>query len=255
MIPVRGVVLAIVAAPTVVLLLGALSSRWFFPHPWPESLTFDHVVEIAGAATTRRALGTGLLVGMAVSLLSLVLAWPTAQILARRQVPGRAAIAAVLLLPSLLPPVGLAIGIDVMLLRAHLAGTIAGVIVAHLVPTMPYVVASLTAGFARHDRLIEAQAASLGASDRQRLLLVTLPAMRRTILVAAALGVVVSWSQYLLTVLAGSGKVVTITILLFNALSGANPSTIGVLALAAAAPAIVLVVIAGRHAVEPMVGR
>jgi putative spermidine/putrescine transport system permease protein len=122
------------------------------------------------------------------------------------------------------------------------------VVAAHLVPTIPYVTAVLTAGFVRHDRRLEAQAAVLGASDRQRLRLVTLPAMRGALVVAGALGFSISWSQYLLTVLVGSGRVITITMLLFAALSGGNPSTIGVLALVAAAPAAVLLVAAGTHA-------
>ena len=131
-------------------------------------------------------------------------------------------------------------------LRVGVAGSSFGVVVAHLVPVLPYVVVTLAAGFARHDRLLEAQAAVLGASDRQRLLLVTLPSMRGSIAVAAALGFVVSWSQYLVTVLVGSGKVITITTLLFGALAGGNPTRIGGLALVTALPAVVLLVIAAR---------
>lgn len=92
----------------------------------------------------------------------------------------------------------------------------------------------------------------LGANEWQRLRLVTLPALRGTLLAAAALTFVVSWSQYLLTVLSGSGRVVTITMLLFSALSGGNPSTIGVLALIAAAPATILLGLAGRQTTESL---
>ncbi len=244
-----GGALAIMVAlsPLVVIALTASSTRWFFPSAWPSSLTLRPLADALRTPATGSAIGNGLVVGVVVTGVALLLAWPAARVLARPHLPGRALIAAVLLLPSLLPAVGLAIGLDIVALRAGVAGTTFGVVAAHLVPVLPYVVVSLAAGFAGHDRLLEAQAAVLGATDRQRLLLVTIPAMRRSLAVAAALGFVISWSQYLLTVLVGSGKVITITTLLYAALSGGNPTTIGALALITAVPAVVVLVAAGTR--------
>ncbi len=248
LVPAAAIV--VVATPLAVLTLAALSTGWFFPNAIPASLTTEHFSSMLGNSTTRASIGTGLRVSTTVTALALLLSWPASRVLARPHLPGRAAIVAMLFLPSVLPAVGLAMGVDVVLLRLGIAGTHTGVVIAHLVPSLPYAVAVLTAGLVRHDRRIEAQAAVLGADDWQRLRLVTLPALRSTIQVAAALTFVVSWSQYLLTVLSGSGRVVTITMLLFSALSGGNPSTIGVLALVTAAPATVLLVVAGRDASE-----
>lgn len=236
----------VVATPLAVLALAALSTAWFFPHAIPDALTTEHVSAVLGNPTTRESIASGLRVSSTVTALALLLSWPASRVLARPYMPGRTVIVALLFLPSVLPAVGLAMGVDVVLLRLEIAGTHGGVVIAHLVPTIPYAVAVLTAGLVRHDRRIEAQAALLGANDWQRLRLVTLPALRSTIQVAAALAFVVSWSQYLLTVFSGSGRVVTVTMLLFSALSGGNPSTIGVLALVTAAPATILLVLAGR---------
>lgn len=240
----------VVATPLAALALAALSTGWFFPHPFPNSLTTEYLSAALGNSTTRASIDTGLRVSTTVTALALLVSWPASRVLARPHMPGRTVIIALLFLPSVLPAVGLAMGVDVVLLRLGVAGTHTGVVIAHLVPTIPYAVAVLTAGFVRHDRRIEAQAAVLGANDWQRLRLVTLPALRGTLQVAAALTFVVSWSQYLLTVLSGSGRVVTITMLLFSALSGGNPSTIGVLALITAAPATILLALAGRQTTE-----
>jgi len=240
----------VVATPIAVLALAALSTGWFFPDPFPNSLTTEHLSTILGSSTVRASIATGLRVSATVTAIALLVSWPASRVLARPQMPGRAVIIVLLFLPSVPPAVGLAMGIDVVLLRLDLAGTHTAVVIAHLVPTIPYAVAVLTAGFVRHDRRIEAQAAVLGANDWQRLRLVTLPALRGTLLVAAALTFVVSWSQYLLTALTGSGRVVTITMLLFSALSGGNPSTSGVLALVTGAPATILLALAGRQTTE-----
>ena len=111
---------------------------------------------------------------------------------------------------------------------------------------LPYAVVALAAGFTRHGRHIEAQAAVLGADDLQRLVLDSIPAMRRSIAVAAALGFVVSWSQYLITVLVGSGKVITLATLLYTALAGGNPTT-GALALVTALPAVAVLIATGTR--------
>ena len=68
---------------------------------------------------------------------------------------------------------------------------------------------------------------------------------------AAVLVFLVSWSQYLLTLLAGGGRVVTVTMLLFNALAGGNPSSIGSLALVAAAPSVLALAVAAVGLREP----
>ena len=111
---------------------------------------------------------------------------------------------------------------------------------AHLVVALPYAVAALTAARARHDTRLEAQAACLGASPTQTLVHVTIPALRSGLAVAATLTFVVSWSQYLLTVLAGTGHVITPTMLLVNAASGGNPAATATMALAVSLPTAVV---------------
>lgn len=233
--------------PILVLTLEATSTSWFFPDPFPRHLTWNPLREAWANPAVRHAAVTGATVSTVVTVLVVLVAWPAARVLARPGLRGRGMVIAILFLPSVLPGVGLAMGIDVALLRLHLAGGLPGVVIAHLVPTIPYGVAALTATFARHDWRIDAQAAVLGASPLQRLRLVTIPLLRSGAAAAAALVFVVSWSQYLLTVLAGSGRVVTITMLLFSALSGGNTSTIGVLALITALPAVLLVTAAGHQ--------
>lgn len=236
-------------APVAVLVLGSVSVSWFFPEPLPRHLSTAPWRTALADGSVRDAIVTGLLVSGVVAVSVVLLSWPAARVLARPGLRWRGLIIGVLFLPSLLPGVGLAMGVDEALLRAHVAGGVLGVVIAHLVPTIPYGVAALTATFARHDPRIDAQAADLGATPWQQFRLVTFPLLRGGVAVAVALAFVVSWSQYLLTVLAGSGRVVTITMLLFAGLSGGNPSSIGVLALIAAFPAMVLVVIAGRQTV------
>jgi hypothetical protein len=74
---------------------------------------------------------------------------------------------------------------------------------------------------------------------------VFLPLAAPAILVAAAVTFIVSWSQYLLTLLPGAGEVITPPILVLAASSGGNPAATAAIALVTAIPpalAVLLVV-------------
>jgi len=240
---------SVLIAPLVVLVLGGASRAWFFPDAWPD-LTLDGFREVGGRPATVDALITGAVIGVAVTVLTLVVAWPTARVLARSSGPVVGVIFAVLLIPSVVPQVSLATGVTSLLLRFGWSGGQGSVVLAHLVPTIPYGVAVLTAVFVRHDDRIEQQARVLGASPWQVFWMVTRPMVWSGLAVAGVLCFLVSWSQYLLTLLVGEGQVVTITMLVATASAGGNPTTIGVTATLAAIPAVLAVVAAGSALVE-----
>ena len=67
------------------------------------------------------------------------------------------------------------------------------------------------------------------------------------IAVAGLFAFLISWGQYILTVLIGGGNVVTLPMLLFSAASGNDPVITSALALVFAVPAILALVVALRY--------
>jgi putative spermidine/putrescine transport system permease protein len=137
-------------------------------------------------------------------------------------------------------------GLNVLFLRLGLAGSAVGVVLVHLVPVLPYAIYALLGVFARYDEGYELQARTLGASPAQVWLRVTLPLIGPGLAVAALFAFLVSWSQYLLTLLVGGGRVITLPVLLFAAVSGGNPTSIAGLALLFAAPPVIAIALAAR---------
>lgn len=232
--------LAVLVVPLATITVSAVSIRWFFPELVPSEWTLTGVRDVLGGADTLAALRTGLVISLTVTVLAMVLAWPAARRLADSAFAGRAASFAVLFLPSVLPAVGLAIGIDVLALRTGLAGHLPAVIVAHLVPSLPYAIAVLAATFSRFDVRLEQQACTLGATRWQAWRAVTVRAVAPGLVVAALFTFLVSWSQYLLTLLVGSGDVTTLTMLVFTEASGGNATRLGTIAVLDALPAALL---------------
>jgi putative spermidine/putrescine transport system permease protein len=127
-----------------------------------------------------------------------------------------------------------------------LAGGPAGVALAHLVPVLPYTVFTLAGVLARYDPGYEQQALVLGAGRARIFWSVTLPLVLPGLAVAGLFAFLVSWSQYLLTLLIGGGRVITLPLLLFSAVSGGNPTTISILALLFVGPPLLAILLALR---------
>ncbi|MGH2943418.1 MAG: ABC transporter permease [Solirubrobacteraceae bacterium] len=102
-------------------------------------------------------------IAAAVVALSLLIGVPAAYALARRDFPGRRLVMLAFLVPLLLPPVTYGIPLATVLLRNDLGGTLGGVILANLVPSVPFVILTMTPFIEQIDPRIEAAARTLGA--------------------------------------------------------------------------------------------
>ena len=158
-----------------------------------------------------------------------------------RQFRGKQLAWLVLFLPTVVPPLAIGMGLNILFLQAGLAGTFSGVVLAHLIPTLPYVIFTLAGGYARYDENFEFQSLVLGASQARTFFTVTLPLIAPSLVVAALFAFLISWSQYLLTLLIGSGRIITLPILLFSAASGGNPVTIATISLIFLAPPVLII--------------
>src|SRR6185295_223174 len=113
---------------------------------------------------------TSLQVGVAAMLGGLVLGVPASLVLARRQFPGRELLNTLLVLPLVVPGVVAGTAIYVFQIEIELAtdlpllGSRAGLILAHIMITIPWTVRLLTASLSGFDRSIEEAAQNLGAT-------------------------------------------------------------------------------------------
>jgi putative spermidine/putrescine transport system permease protein len=236
----------LLVGPILALGLYALSTRWFFPQPLPSDWTVEPLLRLLSDRRTRAALGSSLLIAGATTLLAMLIALPAARVLGLRQFRGRRAALLLLFLPNVVPPLAIGMGLNILFLRLGLAGSALGVTLVHLVPVLPYAIFALLGVFARYDENYELQARSLGASGAQIWLRVIVPLLGPGIAVAALFAFLVSWSQYVLTLLIGGGQVITLPILLFAAVAGGNPTSIAGLALLFAAPPVLAIALAAR---------
>ena len=181
-------------------------------------------------------MANSLLVATATVIVALILAWPAARALAA---DGRRSLQLAVLVPLLVPPLAIGEGLSPWFLRFGIADTLVAIVLAHLVTVLPYVTLALVPGFTPRLLELEHAAATLGAGPLHRIRTVTIPAVRRHLALAVALGFTVSWSQYGTSLVVGGGIPMLPVVLV--PFVRADPQIAAVLDLVFLAPPLMLV--------------
>lgn len=238
-------VIAVVLLPLLPVVLWAVSGAWRYPDLLPPSLS-DRGLRLVADADVVAALGTSVLISTAVALLACAVGLPAGRALGLHVFRGRRLVQFLLLAPVIVPPLAVTLGLQVFFLRYGLADTIPGVVLVQLMPTVPYAATLMAASYANLDTDHERQARVLGASPWRTQLAVTLPLLRPALLTTFLLTFLISWSEYILTLLIGGGRVTTLPLLLFAAIESSDRTAAAALGLLVVLPPVVLVLLAAR---------
>jgi len=133
-------------------------------------------------------------------------------------------------MPLLVPQIAFLFGTQVLFTAMRLDGTLLAVVWSHLLFVLPYVFLSLADPWRALDPRYARTALALGASPRRVFLRIKLPLLLPAVLLAAAVGVAVSVDQFLPTIFAGAGRVVTLTTEAVTLASGGDRRVTGVFA-------------------------
>ncbi|UOK73660.1 ABC transporter permease [Ancylobacter polymorphus] len=186
----------------------AFTTRWY-ASAWKEFQLSDVLLvtfQIAGA----------------VVLISALIGVPAAYALARRDFPGKPLVMLLFLLPLLVPPITFGVPLATVLYKVGLAGTMWGVIVANLVPTIPFTVVLMIPFIEQIDPRVEAAARVFGAGTGRLFLHVLLPLLLPGILAATLLAMVRTVSMFELTFLTAGPTSQTLVVALYYSVFAAG---------------------------------
>ncbi|NEZ46926.1 ABC transporter permease subunit [Clostridium niameyense] len=205
-----------VVFPIMVLFIWSFAKNWSWPYVVPKNLGlrgFKYVLDPTGGSL--KVLLRSVLIAVLVTFITIVISIPAAKALGIYQFKGKNLIKLIILLPIIIPPISIALGIHVAFIKLNIANTFIGVVIIHLIPCIPYAVTILTDVFELIGNSMEQQARILGANKIQCFFYVTLPIISPGIMSASFMVFIISFSQYFLTFLIGGGQVVTYPILMF----------------------------------------
>ncbi|HEX3477712.1 MAG TPA: ABC transporter permease subunit [Kofleriaceae bacterium] len=190
---------------------------------------------------------------LAVVGLSVVLGVPAAYALARRDFLGKRLLLLVFLLPLMVPPITYGIPLATVMYELRLAGTLPGVILANLIPALPFVILVMTPFIEQIDPNLEAAARVFGADTRRVFRHVLIPQLAPGILAASLLVLVRTIAMFELTFLTAGPDSQTLVVALYYAVFAAGvraPQSIDAMAMVYMAVTLVWLVIALRF-VDP----
>ncbi|WP_245680476.1 ABC transporter permease [Bacillus marinisedimentorum] len=233
-------------APFLLLLIKSISFGWAWPQWKPDKIDFRAWHIIFTDPDIVDSIKTTIIIGTAVVVLNFLLAIPAAGALSRYNFKGKTFIESVLLMPILIPVLAIAMGMHLTMIRLGLADRMAGVILIHLLPTLPYAIRMLKAGFDRLSIEWNEQAATLGAQKGAAFWTVTFPLLLPSIRSTALLVFVISLSQYVLTAIIGGGQVTTLPMIYYPYFNSADEAVIaGFSAVFALLPILFLTIFEG----------
>ncbi|MET3892994.1 putative spermidine/putrescine transport system permease protein [Bosea sp. OAE506] len=157
-----------------------------------------------------------------VVLLSGLIGVPAAYALARRDFPGKKIVMLLFLLPLLVPPITYGIPLATVLYKLGLAGQMSGVVLANLVPTVPFVILVMIPFIEQIDTKIEAAARVFGANTFKLFIHVLLPLLMPGILAALLLVLVRTIAMFELTFLTAGPTSQTLVVALYYAVFAAG---------------------------------
>lgn len=201
-------------APLILLLILTVSVAWPYPELFPNTVSLKYIKYVfLGSLDTLKALITSMVIGTFVTILTLIIATPTAKALALYKFKGKEFIKILVFLPLVVPSITVTTGIQIYMIKLGLTGTLLGVTLIHTIFTLPYAIRLLINVFEIIGNKYESQASTLGAGKFQVFKEITIPLIMPGILSAAIMSFTISLSQYITTFLIGGGKIITIPML------------------------------------------
>ena len=260
------IIAGFILGPFIPLIIQSFAFRWAWPDLLPGTwwleqrgksmmpLAWDYVLSPYSRIWEATLNTVG--IGLAVTVICLAISLPAARVLARERFRGKSAFEFFLSMPLIVPEAAIGIALLMMFIRLDLAGSYFGIIIAHLIPTIPYMVRMLTAVYQGLGRDFEEQAMILGASRWQVLRLVTVPMLLPGVVAGALFTFLVSTNIFLLTFFLGQGKIITLPTLLFSKIAGGtlDASAAGI-TLIVTLPGIILLIISERFIKEEAFGK
>jgi putative spermidine/putrescine transport system permease protein len=243
-----GLVLASwLVLPVLPVIVWSVAHGWRFPDLLPQDWSGKAwSYALSPTAGVLSSFATTTLIAAATTTLAAMIGLPAGRALGLYRFRGKSLVILLLLAPAILPGLAVVFGLHGLFLRLGLTGSIPGVILAHLIPVLPYMTLIMAAVFSRFDTAYEDQARSLGATPLQTFRTVTLPAILPGLLTGALFAFLVSWSQYLLTLAIGGGRVQTLPLLLFSFASAGRNDVTAAIALLYILPGLLILAVTAR---------
>lgn len=189
---------AFLLCPIVIVVLSSVAPSGYFA--WPvEGLTLDWYVKLFASKKWLMVILASTLIAIAAAFVSTICALSSALVIDRSSLLSRRLFELAVVMPLVFPHVATAIALLGILRRTDLLGTYLGIVIAHIIITIPFAFSPILTSVRSISPSIHQAASSLGATPVQILYKVTLPLVKNGVVTAFLFCFLISFDEATIT--------------------------------------------------------
>ena len=192
------------------------SHPWSYRDVWPQQLSFHHWNRILTGTGIIRAIGNSFMIAGTTIITSFLLALPTAYALGRRKIKGKEIFKIIMLFPMAFPGMAMALFLSRLLFMWGLNTTYTGVIIAHTLIALPFMLRILTVNFESMPQELIDAAKNLGAGRWTTFWEVYFPMILPGLVAGSIFAFITSMEEFVLTFIIGAPRIQTIPTILYS---------------------------------------
>lgn len=209
------IVVLMVISPLLIIIPTSFTSVGYLSFP-PEGFSFKWYAKILERPEFIDSFWYSLKLAVITGIISTVIGTLAAIALHKYKLPGRGAINGLLLSPLTVPAIIIGIAILIFFTKIGLAGTFTGLLLAHILITIPYVVRLVLTGLSSFDYTLERAAYILGASSFNVFWKITLPLLKPAILSGGMFAFLTSFDNVTISLFLVTPSSTTLPMAIFN---------------------------------------
>ena len=201
--------------PVAVVFLVSFEANSFLAFP-PQELSLRWYAALVANRHFVEGFRVSLTLGLLAAVAASVLGVPAALAIARRRFPGRDALTTFFILPLMVPSIVLGLALLLLMAPLRLTATYPGLLAAHLVVTLPYVIRTVATSLLTLSPEYEGAAMTLGATPWQVFRRITLPLIQPGVIAGAALAFLVSFDEVVISLFLVGPRLTTLPVEVFR---------------------------------------
>lgn len=192
------------------------SSSWLeFP---PKELSFTWYDKIFQSSEWMQAAANSMKIALPVVFFSLLLGTPVSYAIVRGNFRGRYFLNSLFITPMLVPHIIIAIALYALYLKLEINGTYLGLIIAHTILALPFVIMNISKSIREVNQNIEYAAQICGANYLDMFFRVTLPLIKNGIVTGGLFAFFISWDEVILAIFLSTPSTITLPVKMWNSL-------------------------------------
>ena len=233
-----GLTALFLLVPTLIIVPMSFTTTSTLEFP-PVGFTMDWYGKVLGSPDWRSALLNSLTVAFAASVLATIVGTAAALALHSSRFFGKTVVLGLLLSPMVTPVIVLAVGMYMVFSGWGLVATRLGLVLAHSVLAIPFVVVSVSASLRMVNPSLAPASLGLGAGHWFTFRRVTLPLIKPGVLSGAVFAFITSWDEVVIALFLADVQTRTVPIMIWNQVrTNLDPATAAVAAILIAISAL-----------------